>query len=98
MAQKAMELTADNEQCATFTLHDEDHTLGNALQFFLSKNPDVDFSGYSIPHPTVAKLNIRVQTRPAAAEVLRTAAEQLKEVCQHVLEKFEETVPDTVDA
>jgi DNA-directed RNA polymerase subunit L len=26
------------------------------------KNPDVEFCGYSIPHPSEAKLNLRIQT------------------------------------
>jgi DNA-directed RNA polymerase I and III subunit RPAC2 len=25
-------------------------------------SPDVDFCGYSIPHPSVAKMNVRIQT------------------------------------
>ncbi|CAD0087242.1 unnamed protein product, partial [Aureobasidium vineae] len=40
----------------------EDHTLGNALRYIIMKNPDVEFCGYSIPHPSEAKMNLRIQT------------------------------------
>ncbi|RUS18097.1 hypothetical protein BC937DRAFT_89150, partial [Endogone sp. FLAS-F59071] len=46
----------NDETSMTFSLKDEDHTLGNALR------PEVDYCGYSIPHPSEAKMNIRIQT------------------------------------
>jgi len=59
----------------TFQIHDEDHTLGNALRYIIMKkfvypvvgvdvngSPDVEFCGYSIPHPSEPKLNLRIQT------------------------------------
>ncbi|KAL0049313.1 hypothetical protein WJX82_011060 [Trebouxia sp. C0006] len=53
---------AESENGVTFALEDEDHTLANALRFFLNKNPHVSFCGCSIPHPAEALVNIRVQT------------------------------------
>jgi len=57
----------------TFQITDEDHTLGNALRYVITKkygelkyilicSPDVEFCGYSIPHPSEPKLNMRIQT------------------------------------
>ncbi len=42
--------------------YDEDHTLGNSLRNILSQRADVEFCGYSIPHPSENKLNLRLQT------------------------------------
>lgn len=47
---------------ASFQIEQEDHTLGNSLRYFINKNPDVEFCGYTIPHPSETKMNIRIQT------------------------------------
>ncbi|KAG9341700.1 hypothetical protein JZ751_018764 [Albula glossodonta] len=52
-----------DEGCVTFVLHEEDHTLGNSLRYMIMKNPDVEFCGYSITHPSESKINFRIQTR-----------------------------------
>jgi DNA-directed RNA polymerases I and III subunit RPAC2 len=59
----------------TFQIQDESHTLGNALRYIIMKkyalplfslslihSPNVEFCGYSIPHPSEPKLNLRIQT------------------------------------
>ncbi|CAG8516475.1 8358_t:CDS:2 [Cetraspora pellucida] len=46
----------------TFSINGEDHTLGNALRYVITLNPEVEYCGYSIPHPSEDKLNIRIQT------------------------------------
>ena len=48
--------------CATYNFKGEDHTIGNLLRYALVKNPDVEFCGYSITHPSESELNIRLQT------------------------------------
>eukprot|EP00965_Chrysotila_dentata_P210177 6185749-Pleurochrysis_carterae.AAC.5 len=52
---------SDPSSC-TFTLHNEDHTIGNTLRYILNKSPEVSFVGYSVPHPSEPKMNLRVQT------------------------------------
>jgi DNA-directed RNA polymerase subunit L len=47
---------------ATFAVEQEDHSLANALRFFLNKDARVAFAGYSMPHPTEDVVNVRVQT------------------------------------
>ena len=49
----------DTDTDATFTLRDEDHTLGNALRFALNKNPHVAFCGYSVLHPSSTLVRTR---------------------------------------
>ena len=53
---------AGDRTCATYTFDGEDHTLGNLLRFALIKNPDVEFCGYSITHPSEHTVNLRLQT------------------------------------
>ncbi|RZC84255.1 hypothetical protein C5167_047039 [Papaver somniferum] len=70
---------------STFCLTDEDHTLANALRFTLNQDPRVVFCGYSIPHPSDAQVNIRVQTTGAhAGLVLKDALQNLRAMCQHI--------------
>ncbi|KAM3867042.1 DNA-directed RNA polymerases I and III subunit RPAC2 [Diretmus argenteus] len=85
-----------DEGCVTFVLHDEDHTLGNALRYMVMKNVDVEFCGYSITHPSESKINFRIQTRGGvpATEPLRKGLKDLSEVCQHVLNTFQARVDE----
>uniref|UniRef100_A0A8D2QR41 RNA polymerase I and III subunit D n=1 Tax=Zosterops lateralis melanops TaxID=1220523 RepID=A0A8D2QR41_ZOSLA len=55
------------------------------------KNPDVEFCGYCITHPSESKINFRIQTRGAlpAVEPFRKGLNDLMGVCQHVLNTFE---------
>ncbi|KAK7849712.1 uncharacterized protein LOC112012125 [Quercus suber] len=85
---------ADNNN-ATFSLTDEDHTLANAVRFSLNQDPRVSFSGYSIPHPSDNRVNIRVQTTGAPArEVLKDACQDLMMMCQHVRSTLDVAVAD----
>ncbi|KAG8448363.1 hypothetical protein GDO86_015448 [Hymenochirus boettgeri] len=89
----------NDESCVTFVLHEEDHTLGNSLRYMIMKNPEVEFCGYSITHPSESKINFRVQTRNGipAVEPFRRGLNELMEVCQHVLNTFEASVKDYKD-
>ncbi|GCB75673.1 DNA-directed RNA polymerases I and III subunit RPAC2-like [Scyliorhinus torazame] len=80
-----------DDSSVTFVLHDEDHTLGNALQYMIMKNPDVEFCGYSITHPSESKINFRIQTRGRipSVEPFRRGLNELMTVCQHVLNTLE---------
>ncbi|RXK39552.1 DNA-directed RNA polymerase I and III subunit RPAC2 [Tremella mesenterica] len=64
----------------TFCLWNEDHTLGNALR------PDVEFCGYSAPHPSDPKIHLRVQMYDnlSAVECLRKALKNLRELFQSI--------------
>ncbi|XP_041050717.1 DNA-directed RNA polymerases I and III subunit RPAC2 [Carcharodon carcharias] len=80
-----------DDSSVTFVLHDEDHTLGNALRYMIMKNPEVEFCGYSITHPSESKINFRIQTRGGipSVEPFRRGLNELMIVCQHVLNTFE---------
>eukprot|EP00850_Spirogloea_muscicola_P024128 SM000447S16137 [mRNA] locus=s447:10056:10759:- [translate_table: standard] len=80
---------------ATFSLADEDHTLGNALRVVLNQDPRVAFCGYSVPHPSEARVNVRVQTTgDSAQDVFKDALEDLASICDFVRATFEDAVAD----
>uniref|UniRef100_H9GMN1 DNA-directed RNA polymerase RBP11-like dimerisation domain-containing protein n=1 Tax=Anolis carolinensis TaxID=28377 RepID=H9GMN1_ANOCA len=57
----------------------------------IMKDPEVEFCGYSITHPSESKINFRIQTKGGipAAEMFQKGLEELIGVCQHVLSTFE---------
>lgn len=85
---------SEDGTAASFQVLDEDHTLGNALRYIIMKNPEVEFCGYSIPHPSENKLNIRIQTygNITAMEALHQGMDNLSELCTHVEVAFTEKV------
>ncbi|PPD86536.1 hypothetical protein GOBAR_DD16535 [Gossypium barbadense] len=84
-----------DNSAATFSLTDEDHTIANAVRFNLNQDPKVTFCGYSIPHPSEARVNIRVQTTgDPAKEVLKDACQNLMLMCRNVRCTFDKAVED----
>ncbi|XP_026530468.1 DNA-directed RNA polymerases I and III subunit RPAC2-like [Notechis scutatus] len=85
-----------DKTCITFVLNNEDHTLGNSLRYMIMKNPEVEFCGYSITHPSESKINFRIQTRGGlpAIDAFQKGLEDLMGVCQHILNTFEASVEE----
>ncbi|CAM6123175.1 unnamed protein product [Calypogeia fissa] len=86
---------ADDARSSTFSLTEEDHTLANSLRFVLNKDPRVSFCGYSVPHPSENRVNIRVQTTGLPArDVLKDALQDLMGLSDHVRVTFEKAVEE----
>jgi len=85
-------LAGSTSTAASYEFRGEDHTLGNALRHIIMKNPDVEFCGYSIPHPAEPKMHLRIQTydEVPAQECLEKGLDDLKALCDIVIEKFED--------
>uniref|UniRef100_A0A8C6XLP0 DNA-directed RNA polymerases I and III subunit RPAC2 n=2 Tax=Naja naja TaxID=35670 RepID=A0A8C6XLP0_NAJNA len=85
-----------DKTCITFVLNNEDHTLGNSLRYMIMKNPEVEFCGYSITHPSERKINFRIQTRGGlpAIDAFQKGLEDLTGICQHILNMFEASVEE----
>nr|POE65258.1 dna-directed rna polymerases i and iii subunit rpac2 [Quercus suber] len=83
-------LPGASNTAASFAFEQEDHTLGNALRYMIMKNPDVEFCGYSIPHPSEAVMNLRIQTydNVNVFAVLRKGLDDLSDLCDVVEDKF----------
>ncbi|KAJ1651759.1 RNA polymerase subunit AC19 [Coemansia sp. RSA 1694] len=80
----------------TFSIKEEDHTLGNALRWCIMQNPQVDFCGYSIPHPSEAKTHVRIQTTDStnAIDSMNKGLDDLKAVCQLVRSKLHQRLAE----
>ncbi|MCJ1225348.1 RNA polymerase subunit AC19 [Toensbergia leucococca] len=92
-------LSGASDSAASFEFEAEDHTLGNALRYMIMKNPDVEFCGYSIPHPSEAKMNVRIQTYEGTTvyDALEKGFDDLMALCDVVTNKFT-TARDAFDA
>ncbi|KZT02984.1 RBP11-like subunits of RNA polymerase [Laetiporus sulphureus 93-53] len=68
---------------ATYQIHDESHTIGNALRWMLMKNPKVEFCGYSVPHPSENHIHLRIQMYDnlSSLTALLTALSNLDDLC-----------------
>ncbi|KDE06575.1 hypothetical protein MVLG_03072 [Microbotryum lychnidis-dioicae p1A1 Lamole] len=74
----------------TYCINDEDHTLGNLLRWMLMKNPDVEFCGYSAPHPSEAKIHLRIQMydQKSSLTALHTALDNLEQMTESILSAY----------
>ncbi|WVQ78206.1 hypothetical protein IAT38_000289 [Cryptococcus sp. DSM 104549] len=74
----------------TFCLWEEDHTLGNALRWIIMKDPEVEFCGYTAPHPSEPKIHIRVQMydNQSAVDCLRRALKNLRDLFNTVNDSY----------
>ncbi|KAJ2722955.1 RNA polymerase subunit AC19 [Coemansia sp. Benny D115] len=80
----------------TFVIKEEDHTLGNSLRWAIMQNAQVDFCGYSIPHPSEAKTNIRIQTteHTNAVDAMNKGLDDLKTVSTLIKSKMLERLAE----
>jgi len=76
---------------ATYQIHDESHTIGNALRWMLMKNPKIEFCGYSAPHPSENHIQIRIQMydKLSSLTALLTALSDLDSLCETVENAYE---------
>ncbi|PYH56897.1 RBP11-like subunits of RNA polymerase [Aspergillus welwitschiae] len=83
-------LPGSSDTAASFQFEGEGHTLGNALRYAIMKNPEVEFCGYTIPHPSETKMNLRIQTyeTTTAVEALEKGLDTLMDLCDVVTDKF----------
>lgn len=81
---------------ATYSFVGEDHTLGNLVRNQIVKNKHVEFCAYSVPHPSEAVANVRIQLAEASAgagvdtdKVLKASLKRVSRVCDALTEKFQ---------
>ncbi|KAK3940498.1 DNA-directed RNA polymerase 1 and 3 polypeptide [Diplogelasinospora grovesii] len=88
--QRVRILPGSTPTAASFEFLEEGHTLGNALRYIVMQNPDVEFCAYAIPHPSEAKMNVRIQTYEGttAIQALEKGLRDLQELCDVVTDKF----------
>ncbi|ENN81004.1 probable DNA-directed RNA polymerases I and III subunit RPAC2 [Dendroctonus ponderosae] len=77
----------------TFVFQNEGHTLGNALKGIISSYPNVQFCGYTVPHPAENQMHLRIQMfKGQAIDALKKGLADLIQVCDITLDKFDEAV------
>merc|ERR1739838_595743 len=82
-----------NETGMTYAMEDEDHTIGNILRVILSKDPNVDFAAYPMPHPTKNELNFRLQTHGKNVHrVMHDAYQKVQDLCETLDELVDEAI------
>jgi DNA-directed RNA polymerases I and III subunit RPAC2 len=61
-----------------------------ALIWSLSCSPDVDFCGYTIPHPSEPKMHVRLQTRAGVSsdDALRQGVTDLRKVSSTIADAY----------
>ena len=97
-----LEVLGNSEYSQTYRVGGHDHTLGNPIRHLLvsSQSNDVDFAGYSVPHPSERVVQIRVQMKTdkgrKADEAIVDACDTLKELCQHIKTKVEQAHDNVV--
>ncbi|SBT72394.1 DNA-directed RNA polymerases I and III subunit RPAC2, putative [Plasmodium malariae] len=81
---------------ATFCFENEDHTLGNCLRCILLQKEGIEFAGYTVPHPTQAEINLRIQTTgEPAINILKESLDDLAHMCDIMLDKFNNTLKNS---
>ncbi|GAA6020955.1 hypothetical protein JCM11491_001562 [Sporobolomyces phaffii] len=75
---------------ATFCILEEDHTIGNLLRWMLMKNPAVEFCGYSAPHPSEAKIHLRIQMYDgkSSLDALNEALNNVEQLTETILAEY----------
>lgn len=84
----------EDQTCATFKFFGEDHTLANVLRSQILENTDVNFCGYSIPHPSEEFFQLQIQMKNGrnVFDALINGFDELSKLCDKTKKLFIEAV------
>jgi DNA-directed RNA polymerase II subunit RPB11 len=76
----------------SFTIHKEDHTLGNLIRMQLLQDRQVRFAGYIQPHPLEHHIIVKVQTNGEVSPIdaVSAAVEDLTSELDNLKDRFQE--------
>ncbi|EKM76742.1 hypothetical protein AGABI1DRAFT_131035 [Agaricus bisporus var. burnettii JB137-S8] len=82
---KLLEGASADLSAATFQIHDESHTMGNALRWMLMKN---------VPHPSENVINVRIQMYDniSSFDALISALDNLDHLCESIEDAYLESL------
>ncbi|ORZ37927.1 DNA-directed RNA polymerase [Catenaria anguillulae PL171] len=83
-----------DESACTFVLKKEGHTMSGLLRYILHRFPEVTFSGYSIPHPSVDETHLRIETDGSItpADAFRRALDTVMDMSDHMMLQFQHEI------
>lgn len=93
-----------SDSSKTFVFENEGHTLGNVLKSIIGRYPEVEFCGYTVPHPAESTMHLRIQVSKnsrasddpsqnvKAIDVLVRGLKDLVTVCDHTEIKFNDAI------
>ncbi len=93
-------INTDSPHASVFAIWGEDHTLGNVLRHMVSLDEHVAFCGYTMPHPSLSKFHIRIQTdgTKTAIEALEAGLVRVREAAEFVRARFQEEADTFMDS
>ena len=83
------------QNAGTFTIHKQDHTLGNLVRMQLLRDDKVRFAGYQMPHPLEHRCLVKVQTKssnPGPIDAMKVAVDDLEKEFEDIDRSFREQV------
>ncbi len=83
-----VEVTRSGKDYAEIKVRGEEHTLGNLVAQYLLRVPGVKFASYSMPHPLINEILIRVMTDGSISPY--DAFKKAVEIIQSDMNRFEE--------
>lgn len=93
-----------SDSSKTFVFENEGHTLGNVLKSIIGRYPEVEFCGYTVPHPAESTMHLRIQVSKnsrasddpsqnvKAIDILVRGLKDLVTVCDHTEIKFNDAI------
>ncbi|KAJ6640369.1 putative DNA-directed RNA polymerases I and III subunit RPAC2 [Pseudolycoriella hygida] len=93
-----------SDSSKTFVFENEGHTLGNVLKSIIGRYPEVDFCGYTVPHPAESTMHLRIQVSKKsrvsddssqnikAIDILVRGLKDVVAVCDHTEMKFDDAI------
>lgn len=80
--------------CRTFVFEKEGHTFGSVITHILQSYPEVDFAGYSVPHPADFQIFIRIQVKDGydSIDILKKGIKELESACDRITETFNDAM------
>ena len=92
-------MEGSDDRNATFVFGNEDHTLGNSLRHVLMQREEVEFCGYSVPHPYEPKMNLRLQVKEGynVKQVLKCGLIDLEALAAQLEDDFVNAWKDYVE-
>lgn len=82
-------IISEDKQKIEFEIEKEDHTLCNALQDALWKQPNIDVVAYSMDHPLIPKVRMVVSvTKGNPRDIIEKAVDTLKKEAKSMASEF----------